>query len=136
MNPHTVNTRSALAKARNHGAAGAGVAHWWRMKISAILLLALTAWLLFAINVVSQADFAEARLFLAQPWHTCMALLFSWSIFYHAQLGLQVVIEDYVHTHWVATLSIITVRLLALLLATLCSVLILSLALAPGSAGL
>lgn len=136
MSAQPVNTRSALAKARNHGAAGSGVAHWWRMKISSVLLLALTIWLLFAFNAISQADFTEARLFLSQPWHACMALLFSWTIFYHGQLGLQVVIEDYIHTTWLATLLTIALRLLSLLLATLCSVLILLLALNPGLVGI
>jgi len=135
MSTHPANTRSALAKARNHGAAGSGVAHWWRMKISSVLLLALTVWLLFAFNAISQADLVEARMFLAQPWNTCLALLFSWTIFYHGQLGLQVVIEDYIHTTWLGTLLTISLRLLALLLATLSSVLILRLALNPALAG-
>lgn len=131
MSAHPVDTRSALGKARNHGAAGSGVGHYWRMKISSVLLLGLTVWLLFAFNTLVQADFDQARSFLVQPWNTCLALLFSWSIFYHAQLGLQVVIEDYVHITWLATLLNIALKLLALLLATLCSVLILQLALNP-----
>ena len=135
MSADSASTRSALAKARNHGAAGSGVRHWWRMKISSILLLALTVWLVFAFNAMHAADQSAARMFLAQPWNTCMALLFSWTIFYHGQLGLQVVIEDYVHPTWLVTLMTVAVRLLAVLLATLSTVLILQIALNPLAAG-
>lgn len=119
------NTRSALGKARNHGSAGSGVTHWWRMRISSALLLLLAIWLLFAINTLLAADFAAARLFLSQPWNTAMALLFSWTIFYHGALGLQVIIEDYVDTTWLQTVMLIGLRLAALMLATLATVVIL-----------
>ncbi len=54
-----------------------------------------------------------------------MALLFSWTIFYHGALGLQVVIEDYVDTTWLQTVMLIGLRLAALMLATLATVVIL-----------
>lgn len=89
--------RNPLAVARNHGASGTGVEHWWAQRFSAILLIPLTLWLVWAMAVLSNAGYAEARAWLAAPWNAGMAILAIAAIFYHARLGLQVVIEDYVH---------------------------------------
>ncbi len=89
--------RNPIANAHNHGAAGEGVAHWWSQRFSAILLVPLTLWLVWALSVLAGADFEGAREWLAAPWNTTMAILFVVASFYHGRLGLQVVIEDYVH---------------------------------------
>lgn len=89
--------RNPLANAHNHGAAGEGVDHWWSQRFTAILLVPLTLWLVWAIGVLAGAEFEAARTWLAAPWNTAMALLFVLASFYHGRLGLQVVIEDYVH---------------------------------------
>lgn len=89
--------RNPLATAHNHGAAGSGVEHWWSQRFSAILLIPLTVWLVWALVVLAGADYAEARAWLAAPWNTAMAILFVLASFYHGRLGVQVVIEDYIH---------------------------------------
>lgn len=89
--------RNPLANAHNHGAAGNGVDHWWSQRFSAILLIPLTLWLVWALSVLAGADYATARSWMAAPWNTAMAILFVVAAFYHGRLGLQVVIEDYVH---------------------------------------
>ncbi len=89
--------RNPLAAARNHGAAGSGVEHWWAQRFSAILLIPLIAWLVWSLSVLSGSGYAEARAWLSAPWNAGMAVLVISAIFYHARLGLQVVIEDYVH---------------------------------------
>lgn len=89
--------RNPLAIAHNHGAAGSGVEHWWSQRLSAILLVPLTAWLVWALIVLSGADYGQARAWLSAPWNASMAILFIVTSFYHGRLGVQVVIEDYVH---------------------------------------
>lgn len=89
--------RNPLERARNHGSAGSGVEHWWRQRFSAILLVPLTVWLVWSLMLLSSADYAAARAWLSSPWNASMALLLVGSTFYHARLGVQVVIEDYVH---------------------------------------
>jgi len=92
-----VSTTNPLARARGHGSARDGVHHWFAQRASAVLLVFLAAWLLYAVVVLAGADFATARAFLAQPFNAALMILLLVSLFYHAMLGLQIVIEDYVH---------------------------------------
>lgn len=89
--------RNPLERAINHGSAGSGVHHWWAQRFSAILLVPLTLWLVWTLAVLAGADYGEARDWIASPWNAAMAILLVGSTFYHARLGMQVVIEDYVH---------------------------------------
>jgi succinate dehydrogenase / fumarate reductase membrane anchor subunit len=89
--------RNPLANAHNHGAAGDGVGHWWAQRFSAILLAGLTLWLVLAMGSVIGASHADAAAWLSQPFNAAMAILFVVTSLYHAKLGLQVIIEDYVH---------------------------------------
>jgi succinate dehydrogenase / fumarate reductase membrane anchor subunit len=86
-----------MERARNHGSAGSGVGHWWKQRFSAILLVPLTLWLVWSLMVLSGADYQTARDWMSSPWNASMALLLVGATFYHARLGVQVVIEDYVH---------------------------------------
>lgn len=89
--------RNPLERAINHGSAGSGVHHWWAQRFSAILLVPLTLWLVWTLAVLAGADYVAARDWIASPWNAAMAVLLAGSTFYHARLGMQVVIEDYVH---------------------------------------
>lgn len=86
-----------LARARGLGSAKHGVRHWWLQRASALLLLLLTAWLLFAMVSLTGAGYEEALVFMGKPFNATCALLFVITGLYHAMLGMQVVIEDYIH---------------------------------------
>lgn len=107
--------RNPLANAHNLGAAGHGVAHWWAQRFSAILLLPLTAWFVWALFVLVGADHQTAAAWIGRPWNAAMAILFVVITLYHNMLGYQVVIEDYVH-HRPAEISLhLLVRALSIL---------------------
>lgn len=89
--------RNPLERAINHGSAGNGVHHWWAQRFTAILLVPLMIWLVWTLALLAGADYATARDWIASPWNAAMAILLAGSTFYHARLGVQVVIEDYVH---------------------------------------
>jgi succinate dehydrogenase / fumarate reductase membrane anchor subunit len=106
--------RNPLERAHNHGAAGDGVGHWWAQRFSAILLVFLTVWLVWALTTLIGADHAVAAAFLSHPFHATMAILFVATSFYHGQLGLQVVVEDYVHRRGLEVFLLVAIKVLAL----------------------
>lgn len=88
---------SALAAAKNHGSAKSGTIHWWWQRLTAISNLILSGW--FVCSLVALPDFSYPTLRQAYASPVCAGLLgvFGLSIIVHMRLGLQVVIEDYVH---------------------------------------
>ena len=88
--------RSALARARGLGSAKDGVAHWWAQRASALLLIPLVIWFVAALVYHTGDDHAGVTLWLGAPVTYGAMLVLLGAIFWHAALGLQVVIEDYV----------------------------------------
>lgn len=107
--------RTPLARAHNHGSAGGGTEHWWQQRASALLLAGLTVWLFWALFQLVGASYSEARAFIASPLQAGLLILLAISLFHHAKLGVQVVIEDYVHTPWLEFTLQLLVKLGALL---------------------
>ena len=92
-----MSLRHPLATARGLGSAKGGTGHWWVLRLSSIALLLLTPWfVVWALGLVG-ADQYGVRQRLAQPLNASLMIAFVLSLFWHSQLGLQVVIEDYVH---------------------------------------
>ena len=90
--------RSPLARALALGSAKSGVAHWWAQRASALALVPLSVW--FAASIIAHAasDHAGFVTWLRTPVVATLMAVLLLSLFHHAALGLQVVIEDYVHT--------------------------------------
>lgn len=86
-----------LARARGHGSSNDGVHHWYAQRASAVLLVFLVAWLVYAMFQLAGTGHAEAAEFISNPVNAAFLVIFLVAMFYHAMLGLQVVIEDYVH---------------------------------------
>lgn len=121
--------RNPLQRAHNHGSAGDGVGHWWMQRLTAIFLVVLTGWLVWALTALVGADHAAAAAFIAHPVNAVLAILFVVIAFHHGQLGLQVVIEDYVNSRAVELALIVLIRAAALFGGLLAAIAILKLAL-------
>ena len=92
-----MSMRDPLAAARGLGAAKNGTGHWWLQRLTASALLLLTPWFVWLLLGLVGADQYGTRMTLAQPLNATLLLAYVLALFWHAQLGLQVVVEDYVH---------------------------------------
>ncbi len=108
--------RTPLGRVRGLGSAKEGTEHFWAQRVTAIALVPLALWFVASLAVYTGADHATAKAWLAEPFSAVVMVLLVVTGFHHAQLGLQVVIEDYVSTEWIKVFSIIVVKLGALAL--------------------
>lgn len=92
------NTRSARARAAGPGSARTGNGLWWAERVSAIALVPLTLWFVACIIAHVGSDHPTFIAWIRSPFTTTAMILLVIALFYHTALGLQVVIEDYVHT--------------------------------------
>ena len=90
--------RSPLGRAFGLGSARDGVEAWWRERVSAVALVPLTVWLTVSILIRADKGYGAVVAWLKMPVTTTLMALLLIALFYHTALGLQVVIEDYVHS--------------------------------------
>ena len=102
--------RSPLGRAAWLGSAKEGVEHWWRERVTAVALVPLTLWFVTSIIAHGGSDYFVVIACLKTPFATLMIVLLLIALFYHTALGLQVVIEDYVHSA-VKIPALVTMRL-------------------------
>jgi succinate dehydrogenase / fumarate reductase membrane anchor subunit len=105
--------RSHLAKARGLGSTKAGLPHWWAQRLTAVALVPLGLWFVFAALSLVGADHAALKAWVGHHGNALLLVLFTAALFHHAQLGVQVVVEDYVHAEWVKVSAIFAGKLLA-----------------------
>ncbi len=106
-----MNMQNPIARARGMGSSGGGTHHWRSQRYSALLLLFLSVWILWLGVSLAGVDYVDARAVMSTPFNGGMAILMAGSMFYHMQLGLQVVIEDYVHLPVLEFVLLLFVRL-------------------------
>ncbi|MEA5446164.1 succinate dehydrogenase, hydrophobic membrane anchor protein [Gammaproteobacteria bacterium AB-CW1] len=91
-----MSLRTPLKRAKGLGAAGDGVHHWLIQRLTAVALIPLFIWFIVSLVSMTGADYATVSQWMANPLVTILLVLFIGTLFYHSELGLQVVIEDYV----------------------------------------
>ena len=120
--------RSQLGRARGLGAAGSGVHHWRIERVTAIALVPLTVWFVFAVIHLLGAPQLAVVQWVGRPLNTVLLLSLVVMTFHHMQLGLQVVMEDYITHKHALTASLLANKGVALVLGLLCAVSILRMA--------
>jgi succinate dehydrogenase / fumarate reductase membrane anchor subunit len=111
--PYT-RLRSPLGRAIGLGSAKEGVEHWWRQRVTAVALVPLVLWLVISLIGLVGADRAALVAWVRQPMPAMLLILLLVATFYHAALGLQVVIEDYIHGEAMKLGAIVVMRLLCI----------------------
>lgn len=94
------NYQTPLKRVRGLGSAKSGTHHFIVQRVTAVALVPLVLWAVFLALALVHADYARAREILHHPFAAVWLSAFVIAAFWHAQLGLQVVIEDYVHRRW------------------------------------
>jgi succinate dehydrogenase / fumarate reductase membrane anchor subunit len=105
--------RTPLARARGLGSARDGLHHWWAQRLTAIALIPLVVWFAISLVMLSGADYDIARAWIGSPLVMVLLILTISIGLHHGQLGMQVVIEDYVHGDGWKLALIVTVRFIA-----------------------
>ena len=95
--PRDNDLRTPIARARGLGSGKSGTGHWWWQRVTSVALLLLVPWMIGLLVSLVGADLLQARATIARPWNAIMLAALAIAMFWHAKLGLQVIIEDYVH---------------------------------------
>lgn len=107
-----MSLQSPIARVRGLGSAKEGVHHWWSQRLTAIALVPLSLWFIYSLVAITGAEYAMVFSWLGQPLNAVLMLLFLFSLYYHAALGVQVVIEDYIDSELQKIVCLILVKYL------------------------
>ena len=89
--------RTPLHQAKCWGSAKSGTGHFWWQRVTAVILALLVPYIVFLVARIAGSDHETIATVIAKPWNAIIFTVFAIAMFWHAKLGLQVVIEDYVH---------------------------------------
>ena len=123
-----------LGRVRGLGSARTGAHHWWLERLTSASTLLLFIWLLVSLLRLSALDYGTVTEWLASPVNAVLMLLLVVSTFWHVKLGMQVIIEDYVHEDGNKLALIILLNFAVVAAAALASVAILKIAFAGAPA--
>jgi succinate dehydrogenase / fumarate reductase membrane anchor subunit len=122
-----------LRRARGLGSAKHGVGHFIGQRVSAVAILLLAPWVLWSGARLAGSDFDGVRRWLAQPLDATLTILLLLAGFYHAQLGVRVIVEDYVDGRIARVALLVLNAFVAAAAAVLAVVCVLSVALGSGA---
>ena len=117
--------RNPVGRVIGYGSSRSGLHHWVHERVTAIALAFLGIW--FVVSAIGLADdsYESVRAWLASPWNAGLMFLTVVLSFWHARLGMQVVIEDYVHGANTKPLALLANMFVMTLLGTVCAVAVL-----------
>lgn len=107
--------RTPLKDARGLGSAHTGLHPWWMQRMTALIVAALGLWFLAHLLGLLTGGYLALRIWMAQPVHTALMIVFMVGVFAHMALGLRVIVEDYVHhPKWAVFLQLAVMALAGL----------------------
>jgi succinate dehydrogenase / fumarate reductase membrane anchor subunit len=114
-----VSLRSPIGRVLGLGSAKEGVSHWWGQRVSAVALLLLALWFVSALLRLGDFSHASVVAWIATPMNAVLLSLLVGTTVYHSQLGVQVVVEDYVSHHGSKIATLVLLNFLHIVLAAL-----------------
>jgi succinate dehydrogenase / fumarate reductase membrane anchor subunit len=91
-----MSLRSPIGRVLGLGAAKEGVGHWWTQRVTAVALVVLCLWFVSALLRLHDFSYALVTFWISKPVNAVLLSLLVGTVVYHSQLGVQVVVEDYV----------------------------------------
>lgn len=114
-----MSLRSPIGRVLGLGSAKEGVSHWWGQRVSAVALLLLALWFVSALLRLGDFSHASVVAWIATPMNAVLLSLLVGTTAYHSQLGVQVVVEDYVSHHGSKIATLVLLNFLHIVLAAL-----------------
>ena len=105
-----MSLRTPLGRVLGLGTAKDGTEHWWAQRVSAVALLLLGVWFIFALVLNNRLAYAELIEFVSAPINAVLLSILTVTVAFHSYLGVQVVIEDYVHSSGTKVVSLLLSR--------------------------
>lgn len=123
-----MSLRSPLGKVLGSGSAKDGTDHWWMQRVTAVALTVLGLWFIATVGFLPDYSLATMQVFIADPWHAVWLTLLGAALAYHSALGVQVVIEDYVHGPFLKVVSLLANKFAHIVIAVAATVAVLKIA--------
>lgn len=127
--PRVDMLRSPLSRARGLGSARSGSHHWWAQRLTAFALMPLTLWFIYSAITLAGATRETMVAWLSAPHRMVLMLALILATFHHLRLGMQVVIEDYIHAETRRLVALLAMKAACALLGLACIVAVLRLGL-------
>ena len=109
--------QTSFDRTQGLGSAREGVGHWWMQRVTAVALIPLTLWLTASLIARARDDYGSFIIWLRTPFNSVVMVVLLIALFYHMALGLQVVVEDYVHTDSIKIQTVVVIHLASFTLA-------------------
>ena len=114
-----MSLRSPMGRVLGLGSAKEGVSHWWSQRVTAVALVLLTLWFVSALLRLGDFSHAAVVAWIELPLNAVLLSLLIGTALYHSQLGVQVVVEDYVVNHGLKVVTLLLINFLHVALAAL-----------------
>ena len=124
-----MSLQTPRSHAQGLGSAKSGAMHFWHQRLTAFILVPLVIWFVYVVVRFTGADLGEVRHFFSNPINASLMLIFVLTGVYHMTLGVQVIIEDYIHREGTKLLLFVLNQFAGLAVAVVCTIAILRLAL-------
>lgn len=122
-------SKSAAARVQAQASLHHGAGEWLLQRTTSVALVPLGLWFIFSTFSLAGADYEQARAWLGGTFNSTAMILFVVALFWHAQLGVKVIIEDYVHHDGVKLASLMLVNFVVIALGLACIVAVLKVSL-------
>jgi succinate dehydrogenase / fumarate reductase, membrane anchor subunit len=93
----STSIRTPLARVRGLGSAKDGTHHWWMQRVTAVAMIPLSVWFVYRLMDMTVSELEAVQALFSSAFQSVLFIAFVGAMAYHAKLGIQVIIEDYVH---------------------------------------